>query len=136
MVYVSPPSDGVFDHGRLTFLESYLWDKPPHPGQLIEWDTSWRMEEMPVLPRLKMFLHVLNNDGEVVAGDDRESMNFGSLNAGDFLWQISSLVLPQNLAPGQYQIEIGWYNPDTGERLKLADGSDRYLLNPIKVTSP
>ncbi len=83
-----------------------------------------------------MFLHVLNDKGEVIVGDDREDLNFATLSAGTSFWQISQLALPGDLPPGQYQVEVGWYNPETGERLKRADGSDRLLLTPLEVTAP
>jgi hypothetical protein len=86
--------------------------------------------------RLKMFLHVLDDKGEVIVGDDREDLNFATLSAGSSFWQISQLTLPGDLPPGRYQVEVGWYDPDTGERLHRADGSDRYLLSSLEVTAP
>lgn len=131
------PPNATFNHGEFVFLGGTRASiDHPKSGQAIEWGTSWFMEEMPTLPRLKMFLHVLNNNGEVVVGDDRESISFGNLNTGDLFWQISLITLPQNLASGKYQVEVGLYNPDTGERLKLDDGSDHYMLEPIEVTVP
>jgi len=35
--------------------------------------------------------------------------------------------------PGFYEIEIGLYRPDTGERLRLPDGRDSLLLSRIRV---
>jgi hypothetical protein len=83
-----------------------------------------------------MFLHVLNDKGEVIAGVDREDVNFSTFSAGDAFWQVSQLTLPNDLPTGQYPIEIGWYNPETGERLKRDDGSDRFLLAPLEVIAP
>jgi hypothetical protein len=87
-------------------------------------------------PPLKMFLHVLNNRDEVVSGVDREDVNFATLSTGDTFWQVSQLTLPNDLPTGQYPVEIGWYSPETGERLKRDDGSDRFLLMPLEVITP
>ncbi len=85
---------------------------------LLLWRTHWLIDQPLTQPRLKMFLHVLNDKGEVIVGDDREDLNFATLSAGTSFWQISQLTLPGDLPPGQYQVEVGWYNPETGERLK------------------
>jgi hypothetical protein len=105
-------------------------------GQKIQLRTHWLIESDPAQPRLKMFLHVLNSKHEVIVGDDREDLNFATLHAGDAFWQISRLTLPSDLLPGQYAVEVGWYNPVTSERLKRVDGTDRSLLAPLEVTAP
>ena len=81
-------------------------------------------------------MHVLDEQGRVVAGDDREDVNAATLVPGDLLFQLSSIPLPAGLAPGQYQVEVGWYDPETGERLRQADGSDYALLDPLEVSAP
>jgi hypothetical protein len=106
------------------------------PDQPLLWRTHWLKANDLSQPRLKMFLHVLNDKGEVVAGDDREDLNFSTLSDGVSFWQISQLNLPADLPLGQYQVEVGWYNPETGERLKRSDGSDRYLLPQLEVVAP
>jgi hypothetical protein len=132
------PPGGAFDHGRLVFLGGGAQPlaHQARPGQLMKWGVTWRIQESLSSLRLKLFLHVLNDKGEVIAGDDREDVNFATLKAGDDFWQFGQLILPNNVPPGQYQVEIGWYNPETGERLKRDDGSDRFLLDPIEVIAP
>jgi len=132
------PPGGAFDHGRLVFLGGGAQPlaHQARPGQSMKWGVTWRIQESLSSLRLKLFLHVLNDKGEVIAGDDREDVNFATLKAGDDFWQFGQLTLPNNLPPGQYQVEIGWYDPETGERLKRDDGSDRFLLEPIEVIAP
>jgi 4-amino-4-deoxy-L-arabinose transferase-like glycosyltransferase len=126
----------AFDDGRLVLRSS---DVPPtsvRAGAVVQWRTQWLINQPSTQSRLKMFLHVLNDKGEVSAGADREDLNFATLVAGTSFWQISPLTLPADLPSGQYQIEVGWYNPETGERVSRADGSDRLLLTPLEVTAP
>jgi 4-amino-4-deoxy-L-arabinose transferase-like glycosyltransferase len=130
------PLDGEFDGGRLVLRGVTGVPDRVHPGDMLAWRTTWSIAPPLSQPRLKLFLHVLNDRGEVVAGDDREDFNFSTLNQGDRLIQISQVTLLPDLAPGEYQVEVGWYNPDTGERLKRDDGSDRYLLAPLEVVAP
>jgi len=105
-------------------------------SQPLLWRTHWLKASDLSQTRLKMFLHVLNDKGEVIVGDDREDLNFATLSVGASFYQLGQLTLPDDLPPGQYQIEAGWYNPETGERLKRADGSERYLLPPLEVVAP
>jgi hypothetical protein len=121
---------------RLALTDVQTPAQTARPGLPFLWRTHWLTAGEAALPRLKMFLHVLNDKGEVVTGDDREDLNFATQGAGISFWQISQLTLPGDLAPGQYQVEVGWYDPETGERLKRADGSDRYLLPPLDVGAP
>jgi len=128
-----PPPEGVFES------LIYKGSQSPHratPGSAVQWITNWQIAQSAAQPRLKMFLHVLNDKDEVIVGDDREDLNFSTLSPGTSFWQISQLTLPGDLPPGQYQIEVGWYNPETGERLKRDGGSDRLLLAPLEVISP
>jgi 4-amino-4-deoxy-L-arabinose transferase-like glycosyltransferase len=121
---------------RLALSEAQVPNSAAKPGQSILWRTRWQKASDASQPRLKMFLHVLNEKGEAMLGDDREDLNFATLSSGTSFWQISGLTLPGDLPPGQYPVEVGWYNPDTGERLKRADGSDRYMLAPLEVIAP
>ena len=127
---------GAFDDGRLILRNSDFQTTPARPGDALMWRTDWLINQPSTPSRLKMFLHVLNDQGEVIVGDDREDLNFATLSAGTSFWQISQLVLPGELPPGQYPVEVGWYNPETGVRLKRADGSDRLLLAPLEVIAP
>jgi hypothetical protein len=34
------------------------------------------------------------------------------------------LATPVDMAPGLYRLLVGWYDPITGERVLLADGTD------------
>ncbi len=128
-----PPSGGAFDQGRLKLLSIEGASLHAQPGDVLAWRTYWIVNRPVAQPRLKMFLHILNDKGEVVAGDDREDLNFATLGAGDSFWQINQLTLPNDLPPGPYPVELGWYNPEIGERLKRDDGSDRLLLAPLEV---
>ena len=131
-----PPPGGAFDNSALLLLRTQSTQQPAQPGDSLVWQSTWQIVKPGLPSRLKMFLHVLDRQNQVIVGDDREDMNFASLQVGDRLWQINAVTLPADLAPGAYQIEVGWYSPESGERLKTADGSDRFLLDPVEVTAP
>jgi hypothetical protein len=39
------------------------------------------------------------------------------------------ITLPSTMAPGDYPVELGVYDPRSGERLRLADGANRLVLS-------
>jgi 4-amino-4-deoxy-L-arabinose transferase-like glycosyltransferase len=131
-----PPLNGIFDQGRLILRSVNGMPVQIHPGETLTLRTYWIVLPPLSQSRLKLFLHVVSERGGVIAGEDREDVDFATLQPGDSFWQISHVSLPGDLLSSQYQIEFGWYNPDTGERLKRDDGSDRFLLEPIAVTAP
>jgi hypothetical protein len=107
-----------------------------HPGDQVSVQTIWRAFKSADTPALKSFVHVLNEQNQLVAGDDRFEVNAASLQPGDYIAQHSSVALPPDLAPGQYRIEVGLYHADTGQRLVLPDGRDQAFINPLEVVAP
>ncbi len=110
-------------------------DETAHPGEQITRTFRWRITHLAPDPNLKLFVHLLDDRNQVVLANDRYDVNVATLMVGDEFVQPIVFDLSADLKPGQYRAEIGWYNPDSGERLKLADGSDRFLLAPIEVTA-
>lgn len=104
----------------------------------------WRIEEnfVPPPPRpieqlsgtpspLRIFSHILNPDGTVLVGDDRLDIDPATLRPGDEFLQAFRLALPTDWPPGEYPLEIGLYNPLTGERAPLTDGADHLTLTHL-----
>ncbi|HET7375297.1 MAG TPA: hypothetical protein VFK30_01240, partial [Anaerolineae bacterium] len=104
-------------------------------GQFVE-SIQWYIGNPSLGAPLKLFTHILDSSNKVVAGDDLENINALSMQAGDYLVQKLQFTLPDDLRTGQYWLEVGWYNPDTGERLKLPNGDDRLLIQQIEVIAP
>nr|MBP7689142.1 hypothetical protein [Thermoflexales bacterium] len=109
----------------------------PRPSGTYAWQTEWKIESTEHLARLKLFFHLLTlTDQVVVVGDDREDVNWTTLRVGDMVQQINQVNLPADLTPGTYTVEVGWYNPDTGERLTLPDGASRYVIDAVEINAP
>jgi hypothetical protein len=86
---------------------------------------------------LKLFVHLLDAQGEYVAGEDRLDVWHDNWQAGDLFVQVHELRLPADAAPGRYQVELGIYMPETMGRLPVkredATIADRVLLAPLDV---
>ncbi len=78
------------------------------------------------------FVQLLAPDGTLIAQSDRAPENgFYPTSAwavGDPVVESHTLALPATLPPGTYQLLIGWYHLESGERLPMADGSDAYRI--------
>jgi len=109
-------------------------------GGILQLTLFWRAEK-PIERRYKVFVHLLDKDGRVIAQRDAEP-------GGDMkptnTWQPGETVLdnygvfvPLDTASGEHQVEIGMYRLGSGERLPITlDGQpagDRLLLNPVTV---
>ena len=91
-----------------------------------------------------VFIHILNRSGDIVAQVDEQPLH------GDYptsYWQTGERIrdshyvsLPTDLAAGQYEIHLGLYRLDTGERLPVSatgssggGGQDHVSLGHLSV---
>ncbi len=88
-----------------------LISNPPPPGE----ETR---------PRLSVFAHLLDADGRMVAGDDGLWADPYTLRPGDTLLQVHRFSEPI----GGYDLEIGLYDPVTGQRVARDGSQDRVVL--------
>jgi len=88
----------------------------------------------------QVFAHLLDAQGKMVAGNDgppRQGLyptsfwSPGEIIADERHWAL-------DVPPGEYQLEVGFYQLSTGERLPLtgqgAQGQNRVLIEGVKVT--
>ena len=84
-----------------------------------------------------VFVHVLNENGEIVAQQDsipgQGAMPTQGWIKDEYIANFYQLELPLDLPSGQYQVAVGMYDPDTGIRLPITDANgqpqgDRILL--------
>ena len=90
-------------------------------GQYLNLLLLWENTETIDIP-YKLFIHVTDSNGEIVAQNDQFPVgNFLPPNEwqpGSTVRDMHGLILPQDTSE-QYHIRIGWYQPDTGERLTI-----------------
>jgi hypothetical protein len=49
---------------------------------------------------------------------------------------VRKMPLPPDVVPGEYRVEIGLYNPLSGERLSVLDSAPRASENAILLREP
>jgi len=101
------------------------------------------LEDVTPLDRLyKVFLHLWSDDNTVLAQADRYpcdySLNEADWRPGDIVLEEYPLSIPPQIAPGQYRVVLGIYQPDSGSRLpvfesQLAHEDSSVVLGQIEI---
>ncbi len=122
-------------------LDGYSVENAPfHPGEIIPLTLFWRTEET-LDEQLKVFVHVLNDSGALVAQRDTEPVSgfypVAEWTSGETIIDRYGILLPDDLAPGAYALTTGMYRPN-GSRLRAyvnhEDVGDVIPLQTINVT--
>lgn len=125
--------------GEVLSFQGHTRD-PEHvqPGRQLELVLYWELMQRPQR-QYTFFVHLLDQESRVVAGYDANT--YASMywpeDGDELLLNYFPLAVPPDLAPGEYQLEIGVYHQPSGERLPiLQDGqmiADRLLLTPVII---
>jgi hypothetical protein len=103
---------------------------------VLDVSVHWGVESAPHRAAIS-FAHLLDAEGKYVAGWDGTTAPATSWQAGDQIRQDYRIPLPAGLAPGTYQVEVGWYDTGTGERWPyVVEGEtvgDRILLPEVRI---
>jgi 4-amino-4-deoxy-L-arabinose transferase-like glycosyltransferase len=117
--------DGVGGRIELTGID--LAVRQLSPGDVVPLTLFWRANQ-PIERDLKVFVHLLNAEGQLVA--QRDSQPVGGMRPTS-TWQVDEpivdrygVLLPGDLLPGEYQLIAGLYDPVSGERLLVRTSAD------------
>jgi hypothetical protein len=103
---------------------------PLAPGDTLPLYFTWQASQT-ISRDLTFFIHLVDAEGNIIAQQDRRPLGgrwpTPAWRPGDVLYDGYQLELPDNLAPGQYGLRLGFY--DAAGRLPLAeDNNDNWLL--------
>jgi len=102
-------------------------------------DLAWRSIRS-LSADLTIFAHLLDQSGQVVGQIDSppEAGRYPTSwwDPGDTIYDRLAIPLPAELSPGPYQIEVGLYHPDSGDRLAVVDGAGQSLGDRILLAGP
>jgi 4-amino-4-deoxy-L-arabinose transferase-like glycosyltransferase len=155
---VDPPASardaplGRFANGLELLDVHWVPEAGPAPGQEGVLLTTWRVAtelDLPPLPivanppppgvysgpRLAAFAHVLADDGTRLVGDDGFWVDPLTLRPGDRFVQAHRFDIPADAPSSPYLLALGLYDPLTGDRWAVPEGSegassDRVLVTP------
>lgn len=122
-------------------LRGYAWEKGPfRPGDVVPVTLFWETDA-PLSERYKVFVHLMDRAGNLVAQHDSEPR--GDLSP-TVLWPAGTAVadrhgvfLPPTLPPGTYELRAGLYRLTDGARLPVTAGGapagDFITLGEVEV---
>ena len=137
------PVGASFEGGiLLTGYELYQSDDAPSgSGRRIGLYLHWEPTE-PVSQWLKVFVHVMDGEDQLVAQHDSVPALWTSPTnewvVGESVVDFHSLLLDAALGPGPYTIRVGLYDGGTGQRIPILDssgtpGDDHVVLDPFTL---
>ncbi len=111
--------------GDHIWLDGYsLLTPTAAPGDIVQVALFWRADA-PIAQRYKVFMHILDANGTIVAQTDREPgsdlVPTNIWKPGDTIIDRYGVVMPADAAAGAYRILIGMYDFE-GTRLHIFEG--------------
>ena len=122
--------------GQVSFLGYGLSSEQIAPGDEMVLTTAWQVTARPQAPPLSVFAHLVGPTGAVSVGD---GLGFPAIQwvPGDVFIQRNRLLIPAEVPPGRYWVQVGLYSLATDERLPVRKAAkpidDRLLLAPVTV---
>jgi hypothetical protein len=112
-----------------------LPDRAFSPGGIVEVALYWQTQA--VTTTYAVFGHMLDADNNLVTQADAPLTNTPCTSVGQYsagmIVMCYSLVLPDQLPAGQYQLVLGVYGMRSGARLTTAGGETMVYLTTIVV---
>jgi hypothetical protein len=124
---------------EITLLGYSLLSDQLAAGDIAQITLFWRAERTPA-QRYKVFVHVLDAGNHIVGQRDTEPGGGARLTTqwspGEELADNYGLPIHPATPPGEYRVEVGMYDPETGQRLTSADGEGQVWLEPLLIERP
>jgi 4-amino-4-deoxy-L-arabinose transferase-like glycosyltransferase len=111
-------------------------------GRNIRLTTYWRAQQPLGSEPTSIFVHVLDQDGNLAAQWDGFTIAPEYVQAGDIIVQVHFIPIPPDFKAGEYQLALGRYYPNESNQPRLAieiDGqpvADRIWLQPVRMVPP
>jgi uncharacterized membrane protein len=124
---------------EIALLGFSLLDNRLGAGDIAQTTLFWQASETPSV-RYKVFVHLLDEDGQIVGQRDAEPGGGARLTT---LWEPGEIVVDNHgvyihpaTPPGSYKVIVGLYDSMTGSRLVTPSGTDRVELEPLELERP
>ena len=141
---IAVPLEVELGEGSIKFLGYRLHPRTKvRQGDKLTVELDWQAQQ-PLSTDYTVFLHLIGpfnpaTGGPLWAQDDSQPLTGGHPTTrwrpGEIVSDQHVLEIPANAPPGAYQLEVGMYDPVTGERIAVSDDEqNRILLGPIQIT--
>jgi len=105
----------------------------PRVGVFLYWQAT-----QPISRSYKVFVHILNADGRLIAQDDSLPVLWtyptDVWEAGEIVVDFHSIVLPTDVTPGTYTVQAGMYEEQTMQRLSVLSSAGVVVDDKVTLT--
>jgi hypothetical protein len=113
-----------------------LNDRTPRAGAQMDLLSTWSVSAKAPVPTLKIFVHMVDAQDNVVTQHDGLDCPAAFWQPGDRIVQRHRLYLPEDLAPGAYTLRIGLYDTETLAPFTLKNGKSYEDISIVDIRSP
>jgi glutamine cyclotransferase len=89
---------------------------------------------------LRIFVHLVDTNGHIAAQQDGAPDNWArpttGWTPGEVVTDPHDLALGSDLQPGEYTLQVGWYDPATDQRISFDAGGDFWVAPPPILLIP
>ncbi len=135
------PADQVvpleIDFNRQVELTGYHLAEPVSPGQELKLTLFWQVQS-PIEVDFTVFVQLVDASNKIVA--QRDSKPQAGFYATPY-WQPGELVidahtvsLPAELPPGDYDLLVGFYEVESGQRLQILDAAGVFKSDHVRIS--
>ena len=123
--------------GKVRLIGYDLSQKALRPGQNFRLTLYWQALS-PIEEDYTVFTHLLDEAGQLRGGKDNPPVKGMAPTSlwlpGEFIRDEYEIPLSEKAPAGDYTIEVGMYQPDSGERLSTPSGESRIILGRVRVS--
>jgi hypothetical protein len=106
-----------------------------HPGDTVHLTIVWQAQRA-LSTDYTAFAHLVDRDGQGRAADDHQPHGglypTSAWGSGEMVRDVFSLTIPASTPSGLYEVQIGWYNPATEQRLPVGGANAwRVAILPV-----
>ena len=121
--------EAIFGEGIA--LRGYGMMEQVKPGDVLALNLRWGLLA-PLSVDYHLFVHLVDQEGRLWTQKDSRKPT-STWQPGEEIEDKQAMLLPHDIPPGQYQIVVGFYILETGQRLTLNDGQDNLRLGSVEV---
>ena len=95
------------------------------------------LARQPMDKSYKVFIHVINDQGDLLAQTDSRPQSYASNTnrwiPGQVIYDRFEVSLPADTLPGRYRARVGLYNEADGQRLPILDTAGKVIDNQVML---
>ena len=118
-------------------MTGYHLTRSLSPGDELRLNLFWQVET-PIEVDFTVFVQLVDSADNIVAqGDGKPQDGYYTTpywQPGELVIDTHSFPLPTDLPPGNYDLLLGFYEPETGHRLQILDEAGVFASDHVRLS--